>query len=149
MKPVRYLASYDESLFERYLEENFSSIEHLVLGELENENLNGAIIKMEEQIAKAYKVSKKKKKVNNDDKADIKKMEEANEHFSNLQKCLNGTIIADKNELLEIYQNSRKSISKDIYSKEKKRWDEVTTATSCKSMWERIDWKGNIGKQAA
>ena len=102
---------------------------------------------MEENLAKAYRISKMKILVNNDDKADKKNMEEANEHFNNLQKCMNGDIIADKAEILDNYQNSRKKISKDIFSKEKKKWDEVTADGDCKRMWEKIDWKGNIGKQ--
>ena len=147
VKPVRYLSRYDEDTFKGYLEGNYASIERSVLGELEKENINGAIIKMEENLAKAYRISKKKNFVNNDDKEDIKNMEEANEHFNNLQKCMSGDIIADKDEMLGNYQNSRNKISSDIFKKEKNKWDAVTADGDCKRMWEKIDWKGNIGKQ--
>ena len=140
-KPMRYLATYDVDVFQSYLKDSYGRIERAVIDELGKENLNGAIITFEEQLKKAYKVSKKR--VRNNERTDFKKMEEANKNFNQLQKCLNGDIVGDTAELLEAYQKSRKEVSLEVLTKEQAKWSEVIGDGS-KKLWEKIDWKGNV-----
>ena len=110
------LATYDTDIFQGYLQDSYGRIEKAVIDELEKENLNGAIITFEEQLKKAYKISKKK--VRKNEQPEIKKMEEANMNFNKLQQCLNGDIAGDTAEFLEAYQKSRKEVSIEILTKE-------------------------------
>ena len=48
VKPVRYLSSYDEDTFKRFLESNYAAVERSILEDLGKESINGAKIKMEE-----------------------------------------------------------------------------------------------------
>ena len=143
-KPTRYLANYDADIFQDYLKSNYRSIEKAVLDELENENLNGAITTFEEQLKRAYKISKKK--VSKTEQADFKKMEKANENFNKLQQCMNGDIAGDTAELLEAYQKSRKEVSQEVFTKEQAKWNEVIGDGS-KKLWEKINWKGDLNSQ--
>ena len=116
-----------------------------VLNKLEQENLNGAINNFEEQLKKAYKISKKKGSKNEQIEYK-KKMETANENFNKLKQCLQGEQIGNKEELLEAYQKSRKEVSQEVFVKEQTRWNEVIGDGS-KKLWEKIDWKGNMNSQ--
>ena len=74
-------------------------------------------------------------------------MEEANKRFENLRSCINGEVNADKDNLLKDYQTARNKISKESISREQMKWNEVTTDSNSKRMWEKIDWKGNVRQQ--
>ena len=143
-KPTRYLSNYDAEIFQDYLKENHTRIEKIVLKELEKEDINGAIINLEDHLKKAYKASKKT--MDKKERLDYKKMDEANINFNKLQKCMSGEELGDKNELLEAYQNSRKAVSQEIFTKEQAKWNEVIGDGS-KKLWEKIDWKGNVNSQ--
>ena len=61
---------------------------------------------------------------------------------------MSGEELGDKNELLEAYQNSRKAVSQEIFTKEQAKWNEVIGDGS-KKLWEKIDWKGNVNSQSS
>ena len=57
-KPVRYISNYDKDIFMNSLRSNYGDLEKVILNEIANENLNGALLKLEEKASKAYKSAK-------------------------------------------------------------------------------------------
>ena len=142
-KPTRYLANYDTKVFETTLKEMFPEIEGLVCNELLNENIDGAISKLDQELAKVYRKSKIRFTTN--DVTSHELMEKANDHYNDLRKCISGEIDADLDEMLQRYQTSRNLITKDICSKEHNKWKELTEDSDCKRLWKKISWKGDMG----
>ena len=70
----------------------------------------------------------------------------ANENFIKLKECLNGEVDDDKDELLMRYQESRNALSRELFEKEGKYWNELITKNDSKKLWDKIDWKGGIQK---
>ena len=145
-KPVRYLGKYDYKLFENLLKCNFKYIEGAVMEKLDNEDINGAILQIEDKLAKVYRTSKVKENTNNG--VNNNAMEKANTDFNNLQKCLSGEGDRDIDELMQIYQTSRNSLSSEIFVNEQDKWNKVLSGGDCKKKWKKIDWKGNAENES-
>ena len=64
-------------------------------------------------------------------------MEKANENFNKLEKCLQGDVMGNKEELLEAYQLSRKEVSQQIFLQEQSKWNKVIGDGS-KKLWEKL-----------
>ena len=143
-KPTRYLGTYNDVIFQESLRNIFPLIEKEVMNELKKENINGAICKIDDHIATAYRNAKVKQ--NSTKQVKCNKMNNANDNFDNLRKCLSGEIVGDKDELLNIYQESRNLLNKDILLEEKKKWDNLISSNDSKGMWKKINWKGNVTK---
>ena len=141
--PTRYLSTYNTHIFEATLKEMFPVIEEKLCKELRNENINGAIGKFDEEIAKVYRAAKVKFVPKDDASYDL--MKKANEHFDNLHKCISGEMAGDIDDLTKKYQDARKMITQDICSNNHKRWKELTSDTDCKRLWKKINWKGEMG----
>ena len=79
--------------------------------ELEKENLDNALFKLEGQLDEAYRISK----IKNISivYSNTNKMEEAKQHFDTVKKYINGEIIGDKDVLLE-YINGEIIGDKDV-----------------------------------
>ena len=141
VKPKRYLSEYNLDTFENYLRNCNESIDDYVMKMLEEENINGAIIKLEEYFDNAYRFSKIKRNSLEDN---TNKLEMANKHFVNLKECINGQAEGDKDELIRIYQKSRNELSKELFDKEQKKWNELLASKDSKCLWNKIDWKGGF-----
>ena len=140
----RYLASYNIDVFKTYLTNNAVSIESRVMNEIQRENYDKALFLIDESTENAYRFSKLKLKKGN---PEIKLMEDANALFEKYRLCLSGESSEDCNTVFQKYQQARNSISKETIAAEMKRWNDVTTDTNSKRLWEKINWKGNFSTQ--
>ena len=108
-KPVRHISKYNKLIFESCLKSSIQAIESDVLNELSRKNLNGALVKLDERLSNAYKMSKIMKSAAKS--TDSRLMDEANKKFDDLQKCLHDETFGDRNMLLLEYQSSRNKIT--------------------------------------
>ena len=144
-KPKRYLATYNDQVFETYLLQNFRDVESRVLRELGDENISKALFTDEEYADKAYGSSK----VNTPRiEKSLLKMEEADRRYTNYRLCLRGESQGDRNEILKRYEHARKAVSNEIINEECKKWNELTADRNSKRLRHKIDWKGNLSNQA-
>ena len=101
---------------------------------------------MEEHFDEIYKISKKHRNpVNTLDN----RMLQANNHFEDLRRCMNGDMIGDVNALMERYIVSRKAVTREAYVKESSKWNKLIADNDSKKLWKKIDWKGNISNQTS
>ena len=75
-------------------------------------------------------------------------MKIANNNFVKLKDCINGEVEGDIVELFGVYKESRNALSREIFLKEQKTWDELTANKDSKSLWGKIDWKGGFNNHS-
>ena len=141
---TRYLSSYDSAIFERNLQDIFPSMDNYCRKEIIDGNLDGALSHMRACIAKVYKVSKIKQIIVTSD--DNSKMKDANDKFNELRNFKERENTESFDEKLSSYKRARNDISKEIYSKESNRWNDLMNDNESKKLWEKINWKGDTSK---
>ena len=141
---TRHLGSYDFNLFNTYLHENENTIHEEILSELHNCNINRALIKLNLHMHAAHQLSKIK--IPKDDELPRIQMERANTAFETYQDSLVGNSIDTPEETYRRYQKARNAISGDMYKSESDKWNNLVSSESSKTLWENIDWKGNLSK---
>ena len=139
------LSSYNPTIFENVLLEDFNKMEEKVLKHIEHEDVNKTIITINESTDNAYRKAKIKKPKN--DELSTTNMVEANRLFDSYRKCVSGEIDDDIDVALRTYQAARSKISKEAISAETKKWKDLTAEKNSKKLWEKIDWKGNLTKE--
>ena len=142
---VRHLGTYDIDVFTNYLRENDSIIQNEVLGEISKSDIHNAIRKFDIHLHEAHRVAKKKK-INADNNIPKSFMLKANSEFDNYRKTLNGQATDTPEEALRKYQEARSNVSNNMHGAENKRWKNLVESGDSKSLWESIDWKGNLSK---
>ena len=73
-------------------------------------------------------------------------MEEANLEFDNYQNSLAGNSTDTPDEAYEKYQRPRNNLTSGMCALEHEKWKKLVTDESPKTLWEKIDWKGNLSK---
>ena len=119
----RYLATYNENIFENALHEKFNQIQSHCTQEIAKGNFDDAFNNLDDEISNVYRVAKVKR--NNADRVATNVVEEANANFHNLRKCIAGETEGDVDELMRVYQDSRNAISKETLANEHKKWTEA------------------------
>ena len=143
---VRHLSTYNIDVFTNYLRENDELIQNDVIGEISNENINGAIIKLDIHLHEAHRISKKKTKRKTENDTAKAFMAKANSEFDNYRQSLNGQSLDTPDEALERYQIARNNVNSHMHGIEHGRWNNLINSGNPKSLWESIDWKGDLCK---
>ena len=144
----RHTSKYDLSKISEYLSDNRVQIEHDILSSLQAENINEAIIKLDHHLGLAHKKSKVKQNTE-DESVTLQLMEKANEEFHNYRRSLDEEPDRDHAATYERYQTARNAISHAALKGEHDKWCKLIDECDSKKTWERVDWKGNLSKQAA
>ena len=66
--------------------------------------------------------------------------------FDNYQRSLPGDSVDTPAEAYEKYQKARNNVTSGMCTIEHEKWNKLVTEESPKSLWEKIDWKGNLSK---
>ena len=118
---VRHLGSYNIDVFTNFLRENDAIIQNDVLGELSNQNIHGAIKKFDVHLQEAHRVSRKKKRAENQTPTTF--MTKANSEFDNYRKSLNGQSDDTPEVALDKYLTARNNVTSNMHSIEHKKWN--------------------------
>ena len=72
-------------------------------------------------------------------------MEKANSAFESYQDSLEDNSAKSPEEAYQEYQHARNGITGEMHKSEFEKWDHLVKSES-KTLWENIDWKGNLSK---
>ena len=140
---TRHMGSYDHELFNAYLDDNQDIIEEDILGELRHCNINRALIKLDSYMQEAHKISKIKTPKATE--LPRMQMEKANSAFESYQDSLEDNSAKSPEGAYQEYQHARNGITGEMHKSEFEKWDHLVKSES-KTLWENIDWKGNLSK---
>ena len=82
----RHLSTYNPNILRTYLRTNFFNIERDILADLENSDINKAVLTLDRYLVEGHKVAKIKPRIDTDDRSNTL-MERANKVFYDYSKC--------------------------------------------------------------
>ena len=142
----RYSNVYNYNIMEDYFVQNKLAIEHDVLRDIDNNNIQRAITTLDGYIENAHKCSKltKQNTITIDQSSNL--MDETNKAYQKYQKYLHDESVSteDINVALQQYKICRKSLSHNVIVTETEKWNKFATCHDSKQLWKQIDWKGNV-----
>ena len=142
----RHLGKYDLNKLSNYIQENEYIIHNDILKEIEQCNINRAVTKFNHHMQSAHRSARIKPPKK--DEIPREKMEKANIAFENYVNSLSGDSPDTPQEAFDKYQTARNSITSEMYKSEFDKWTRLVNEEPSKTLWQHIDWKGNLNKCA-
>ena len=139
----RFKAKYDYTKIKAYLENQGGLIVSAIEKFVNNNDIEGALLFLDENLKKAHKVPGTRLQTNKT-REFLNSMENVNVAFTEYKRMAGDTLCTDveRDNALNSYLTARKEVNYEVLKRETEAWSSLVTGDG-KSLWEKIDWNGN------
>ena len=131
---LRYTGCYEPEKLKDYLNRNHHLLEEEMLNDLQNCDIDSAILKLDNHLHEAHRsASIKRTRI----ALDRRYMEEANIQYNNYQRSLKGQSNDTPDQAYSKYQSARNALNKDLMTRENDKWNSLLNEKNSKKLWSR------------